>query len=175
MFVKLYVTVISVCLWQFNFHYASNSIFSRVTLRDYICLLVQMTNRWYVRNHFISNVLKKTKLFSFNTSTVTFLLAVSNLLPRGSREPQLPPSPQTRQIWGIWKLRLAYSPETPNLGQNRWCFVPCDLEIWRMTLENDRTSLLCCFKLYATFHSHWWIQTGVTVRKRPIWVKFYDF
>ena len=82
---------------------------------------------------------------------------------------------KTRQIWGIWKLRLAYSPETPNLGQNRWCFVPCDLEIWRMTLENDRASLLCFFKLCATFHSHWWIQTGVTVRKRPFWVKFYDF
>ena len=73
----------------------------------------------------------------------------------------------TRQIWGIWKLRPAYSPETPNLGQNRWCFVPCDLEIWWMTLENNRASLLCCFKLCATFHSHWWIQTGVTVRKRP--------
>ena len=25
--------------------------------------------------------------------------------------------PWTRQIRGIWKLRLAYSPETPNLGQ----------------------------------------------------------
>ena len=82
---------------------------------------------------------------------------------------------KTRQIWGIWKLRPAYSPETPNLGQNRWCFVPCDLEIWWMTLENNRASLLCCFKLCATFHSHWWIQTGVTVRKRPFWVKFDDF
>ena len=81
----------------------------------------------------------------------------------------------TRQIWGIWKLRPAYSPETPNLGQNRWCFVPCDLEIWWMTLENNRASLLCCFKLCATFHSHRWLQTGVTVRKRPIWVKFDDF
>ena len=81
----------------------------------------------------------------------------------------------TRQIWGIWKLRPAYSPETPNLGQNQWCFVPCDLEIWWMTLENNRASLLCCFKLCATFHSHWWIQTGVTVRKRPIWVKFVNF
>ena len=81
----------------------------------------------------------------------------------------------TRQIWGIWKLRPAYSPETPNLGQNRLCFVPCDLEIWWMTLENNRASLLCCFKLCATFHSHRWIQTGVTVRKRPIWVKFDDF
>ena len=82
---------------------------------------------------------------------------------------------QTRQIWGIWKLRPAYSPETPNLGKNRWCFVPCDLEIWWMTLENNRASLLCCFKLCATFHSHWWIQTGVTVWKHPIWVKFDDF
>ena len=81
----------------------------------------------------------------------------------------------TRQIWGIWKLRSAYSPETPNLGQNRWCFVPCDLEIWWMTLENNRAPLLCCFKLCATFHSHRWIQTGVAVRKRPIWVKFNDF
>ena len=82
---------------------------------------------------------------------------------------------RTRQIWGIWKLRPAYSPETPNLSQNQWCFVPCDLKIWWMTLENNRASLLCCFKLCATFHSHWWIQTGVTVRKRPIWVKFDDF
>ena len=81
----------------------------------------------------------------------------------------------TRQIWGIWKLRPAYSPEMPNLGQNRWCFVPCDLEIWWMTLEHKRASLLYCFKLCATFHSHSWIQTGVTVRKRPIWVKIDDF
>ena len=81
----------------------------------------------------------------------------------------------TRQIWGIWKLRPAYSPETPNLGQNRWCFVPCDLEIWWMTLENNRAPLLCCFKLCATFHSHRWIQTGVAVRQSAIWVKFNDF
>ena len=82
---------------------------------------------------------------------------------------------KTRQIWGIWKLRPAYSPVMPNLGQNRWCLVPCDLEIWWMTLEHKRASLLYCFKLCATFHSHSWIQTGVTVRKRPIWVKFDDF
>ena len=69
---------------------------------------------------------------------------------------------KTRQIWGIWKLRPAYSPETPNLGQNRWRFVPCDLEIWWMTLKNNRASPLCCFKLCATFHSHRWIQPGVT-------------
>ena len=82
---------------------------------------------------------------------------------------------ETRQIWGIWKLRPAYSPETPNLGQIRWCFVPCGLEIWWMKLESNGASLLCCFKLCATFHSHRCIQTGVTVQKRPIWVKFDDF
>ena len=81
----------------------------------------------------------------------------------------------TRQIWGIWKLRPAYSPETPNSGQKRWCFVPCDLEIWWMTLGNNRAPLLCCFKLCATFHNHQWIQTGVAVQKRPISVKFDDF
>ena len=66
-------------------------------------------------------------------------------------------------------------PETPNLGQIRRFFEPCDLEIWRMTLKNNRAPLLCYFKLYASFRSHQWIQAGVTVRKRPIWVKIDDF
>ena len=43
-------------------------------------------------------------------------------------------------------------------------FVPCDLEIWRMTLKNNRAPLLCYFKLCASFHSHWLIKSGVTVR-----------
>ena len=88
---------------------------------------------------------------------------------------KLVPDKRTRQIWGIWKLRPAYSPETPNLGQNRWCFLLCDLEIWWMTLENNRVPLVCYFKLYASFRSHRCIQAGVTVRKRPIWVKMDDF
>ena len=67
------------------------------------------------------------------------------------------------------------SPETPNLGQIRRLLEPCDLEIWRMTLENNRAPLQCYFKLCASFRSHWWIRTGVTVRKLPIWVKFGDF
>ena len=29
--------------------------------------------------------------------------------------------------------------------------------------------------VHAAFRSHWWIRTEVTVRKRPIWVKFDDF
>ena len=65
--------------------------------------------------------------------------------------------------------------ETPNSGQNRQVFVPCDLEIWGMTLKNNRAPLLCCFKLCASFHSHWWIYTRVTVRKRSIRVKIGNF
>ena len=63
----------------------------------------------------------------------------------------------------------------PNSGQIRRFFEPCDLKIWRMTLKNNRAPLLCYFKLCASFCSHWWIETGVTVWKRPIWVKFNDF
>ena len=53
-------------------------------------------------------------------------------------------------------------------------FVPCDLEMWRMTLKNNRAPLLCYSKRYASFDSHLWIQNGVTVRKRQIWVKIGD-
>ena len=66
-------------------------------------------------------------------------------------------------------------PETPNFGKI-WRFLElCDLEIWRLTLKNNRAPLLCYFKVYASFRSHQWIQAGVTVRKRPIWVKIDDF
>ena len=70
---------------------------------------------------------------------------------------------------GVFKLELE------NLGQNRRFLEPCDLEISRMTLKNNRAPLLCYFKLCASFRSHWWIQTGVTIQKRPIWVKIDNF
>ena len=52
---------------------------------------------------------------------------------------------------------------------------PCDLEISRMTLKNNSALPLNPFKLYASFHSHWWIQIWVSVRKRSDWVKFDNF
>ena len=64
----------------------------------------------------------------------------------------------------------SYSPETPNLGQIRRFLELSDLEIWRMTLKNNRAPLLCCFGLCAWFHCHMWIQTGVRVQKRLSWV-----
>ena len=69
----------------------------------------------------------------------------------------------------------SYSQETPNSGQNQWFLVPCDFEIFWMTLKNNRAPLLCYFKLCALFHNHRLIQTRVTVRKSLIWVKKDDF
>ena len=64
----------------------------------------------------------------------------------------------------------SYSPETPNLGQI-WQFLElCDLEIWRMTLKNNRAPLLNNIKLCASFYYDIWIQTGVPVRKRLSWL-----
>ena len=71
--------------------------------------------------------------------------------------------------------KWSYSPETTNLGQIRRFLEPCDLEIWWITLKNNRAPLLCYFKLYASFRSHWWMQTGVAVRKCLIWAKIDAF
>ena len=54
-------------------------------------------------------------------------------------------------------------------------FVLCDLEIWGMTLKSKKAPVSFYFKLCASFHSHQWNQTGVTVRKHPIQVKIDDF
>ena len=58
------------------------------------------------------------------------------------------------------------------LDSNRF-FGPCDLQIWWMTSENNRTPLLHC-KLCASFQTNW-IQTAVTVQKHSNWVKIGNF
>ena len=75
----------------------------------------------------------------------------------------------------IGESKLQLQPETLNSGQNRRFFVLCDLEIWWMTLENNRAPLLYDRKLCASFQIHRRIQIGVTVRKRSIWVKIGNF
>ena len=75
----------------------------------------------------------------------------------------------------IGDSKLELQSGNAQFGSNRQFLEPCDLAIWRMTLKTNRAPLLCYFKLYASFHSHRWIQAGVTVRKRPIWVKIIDF
>ena len=49
------------------------------------------------------------------------------------------------------------------------------LKFDRWPCKNNRAPLLCYFMLSASFNSHLWIQNGVTVRKRYIWVKIGDF
>ena len=66
-------------------------------------------------------------------------------------------------------------PSNLKLDSNRQFFRPCDHEIWWMTLQHSRAPLLCYFKLCASFRTHWWIQTWVTVRKRSIRVKIDNF
>ena len=61
------------------------------------------------------------------------------------------------------------------IGLKSTIFRPCDLEIWWMTSKNNKACLLYNIKLCVSFHIHQWIQTVVTVRKHPIWVKLDDF
>ena len=72
-------------------------------------------------------------------------------------------------------IQTKISLKTLNSGQNWLFIVPCDLQIWWVTLKNNRVPLPCCFKLYTSSHNHRWIQTKVTVRKRSSRVKIDDF
>ena len=52
----------------------------------------------------------------------------------------------------------------------------CPVWPWYLTADLEkRAHLLSCFKLCASFHSHWWIQTGVRIRKRSVELKIDEF
>ena len=135
------------------------------------------TNGSYM-HHFVAIGVLKLDLESGNTqfaSNSTIFRAVWPWNLTGDLEKQLGTSSMLLQaLCIIWEplvnSNLSYSPETPNLGQIRRFLEPCDLEIWRMTLKNNRAPLLSNIKLYASFHHHMWIQTWVTVRKQLSWV-----
>ena len=74
----------------------------------------------------------------------------------------------------ISEFKLELQSGNAQSGQIRQFLKPCHLEIWRMTLQNNRALLLCYFKLCASFQTHWWIQIWITVRKRSIRVKSDD-
>ena len=71
----------------------------------------------------------------------------------------------------ISEYKLESQSGNAQFGSKSTVFVPCDIEMWQMTLTNNRAHLRCYFKLCASFRSHWWIETWVTVRKRIIWIK----
>ena len=71
----------------------------------------------------------------------------------------------------IDEFKLKLQSGNAQFGRKWAIFALYDLKIWWITLKNYRAPLLCCFKLCATFHSHRWIQTKVTVWKRSIRVR----
>ena len=70
----------------------------------------------------------------------------------------------------IGEFKLELQSGNAQSGSNSQFLAPCDLEIWRMTLTNNRAPLLSNIMLYVSFHHQMWIQTGVTVRKQLSWI-----
>ena len=69
----------------------------------------------------------------------------------------------------IGELKLELQSRNAKFGSNSTIFRA--VWPWNLTddlLKNNRAPLQCYFKLCASFRSHWWFQTGVTVQKRPI-------
>ena len=75
----------------------------------------------------------------------------------------------------IGEFKLELQSWNAQLGSILAIFFLCDLEIWWITLENNRAPFLYYIKLCASFQFHCWSKTWVTVRKRPIPVKIGDF
>ena len=75
----------------------------------------------------------------------------------------------------ICEFKPEWQSANPQFSSKSAIFVPCDLEIWWMTSKNNWAPLLCYSKIWASFHSHLWIQTGVTVQKIPIWDQINNF
>ena len=71
----------------------------------------------------------------------------------------------------------SYSPETLNLGQIQRFLESCDLEIWLITLKNNRAPLLSIIKLYASssyVNSNWsyspeTVKLGVDLCDLDLW------
>ena len=66
----------------------------------------------------------------------------------------------------IGKFRLGLQSGNTQFGLKSTIFEPCYLQMWHMTLKNNRTPLLSNIMLCASFHPDMWIETGVIIRKR---------
>ena len=72
------------------------------------------------------------------------------------------------QFKSIGEFKLGWRCGNAQFRSKSAIFVPCDLEISRMTVKWNRAPLLSYFKIWASFNSHLWIRTRVTVQKIPI-------
>ena len=75
----------------------------------------------------------------------------------------------------VGEFKLMLQSGNTQFGSKLAIFVPCDLQIWWMTLENNKAPILYHIKLCASFKCHGWIQTGVTNKKFSIQVKIGNF
>ena len=75
----------------------------------------------------------------------------------------------------IYAVKLEFQSGNAQFGSKLGIF--CPASPWNLMddLKNNRTPLLYYIKLCASFQSHRWILTGVTVRKRSIRVKTGNF
>ena len=130
-------------------------------------------------HHFITNNEFKLELQSWNaqfgSKLATFFLSHVTLKFDGWRWKTIghvfyTASSFVHHFIAMSEFKLELQSENAHLGQNRRFFSLCDLEIWQMTLKNNRAHLLSNIKLCAIFHHHMWIQTGVTVWKHLSWV-----
>ena len=85
------------------------------------------------------------------------------------------PSGFVHHFKAIGEFKLELQSGNAQFGSKSTFFYPCYLEIWRMALKNNRAPLLYYIKLCASFQSHEFIQSGVTVRKLSIRVKISNF
>ena len=77
--------------------------------------------------------------------------------------------------WAIGEFELELQSGNTQFGSKSAIFLsPVTLKFDRWPWKN-KAPLICCFKLYVSFHSHYWTQTGVTIWKHIIWVKIHNF
>ena len=63
------------------------------------------------------------------------------------------------------EFKVEFRPRNSQFGSKSTIFEPRDLEIWRMTLKNNRAPLLSNLKLCASFHYH--IAAWSQLKKSP--------
>ena len=182
---------------KFESHYIKFLKINKANLRDLIAATGLVISNWIPFVNFSARLTVKFDGWPCKTIGHLFYATssfVHHFVPIGEFKLELQSgNAQFRSkstiFWAVWPRNFMDDPQQGKsegfdtcdrpsnlkLDSNRQFFHPCDREIWWMTLQNNRAPLLCYFKLCASFRSHWWIQTGVTVRKRPIWVKFDAF
>ena len=117
---------------------------------------VQKRPNWVKINNFFSRVTLQIDVWPWKTIGHLFYITSSFVY----------------HFVAIGEFKLELQSEDAQFGSKSWFF----LAMWPWNLMYDnRAPLLCYFKLFASFRSHWWIQTGVTVLKRLIWVKLHIF